>query len=451
MSILSIINELGADSSRLAKEAILKRELNNETFKKVLLAAYDPTISYYIKKIPPYKTSLGLADSESLEWALEQLHKFSSREISGNAASDFLKKILMSLEADDAAVILLIIKRDLKCGINVSTINKVWPELIPEIPYMRCSGFKDLPKDIDWAGGIISQVKADGSFVNFNYNHDGSVEMYTRGGSRYDTGSLNFGRIIAMVCRSVPKGFQIHGELLVEEIGTGVLPREVGNGILNSVLQGGDFELNQRPIMEVWDIIPIEYALKPGQKYKDETYAQRVKKLFTYFIGVEEVRPIETKVVYSLREAMEHYQDCLSRGLEGTIIKLPKAIWTDSTSREQFKVKVEFEVELRIKGFTSGNGKNEATFGSVTMESEDGLLEVNVSGFTDKLRKEIHENRDKYMGGIATVRANAIMKPSKEGSKYSLFLPRWVEFRHDKQEADTLARIQEQYDSIVKM
>lgn len=450
MTILEIINELAADNSRLAKEAILKREINNELLKNVFLATLDPTISYYIKKVPNYTTHLGLADSETLEWALERLNKFSKREISGNAAIDFLKKILMSLEAADAVIIELIIKRDLKCGVNVSTVNKIWPELIPEVPYMRCSGFKDLPKNLEWSKGIISQVKADGSFVNFNHNLDGSVEMFTRGGSQYNTDNLDFNRIIGMIQRSVPRGYQLHGELLVEEIGTGILPREKGNGILNSVLQDGGFELNHQPVMEVWDIIPIEAAVSGG-KYKEERYADRFKKLCQYFIGVKEVRPIETKVVFSLKEAMEHYQDCLSRGLEGTIIKLPQAIWTDSTSREQFKVKVEFEIELRVKGFTKGNGKNEATFGSITMESEDGLLEVNVSGITDKLRKEIHENREKYLDSIGTVRANAIMKPSKEGGKYSLFLPRWVEQRAEKRNADTLERIIEQYESIVKM
>jgi hypothetical protein len=43
------------------------------------------------------------------------------------------------------------------------------------------------------------------------------------------------------------------------------------------------------------------------------------------------------------------------------------------------------------------------------------------------------------------------MKPSKEGGKYSLFLPRFQGLREDKNEADSLQRIIDQFESAVKI
>ena len=54
--ILDILKELEATSSRLEKEAILKREQNNALLKQVFFLAYDPFTQFYIRKIPSYVT-----------------------------------------------------------------------------------------------------------------------------------------------------------------------------------------------------------------------------------------------------------------------------------------------------------------------------------------------------------------------------------------------------------
>ena len=69
--------------------------------------------------------------------------------------------------------------KDIKAGISVSTINKVWPDLIFSQGYMRCS----LPKDVDlvewpWKEGVYSQVKMDGM-----YAAGSNKQMITRNGS----------------------------------------------------------------------------------------------------------------------------------------------------------------------------------------------------------------------------------------------------------------------------
>lgn len=443
MSILQIINEVASDNSRLHKEAVLKREVGNETLKEVFKAAYDPTINYYIKKIPEYDAGHCFPQLD-LRAAIRNLDDLSTRKFTGNAASNNLGWILQNCSVEDAKVIEMIIKRDLRCGVTSTTVNKVWKNLIPEYPYMRCSLPKEVKMDsLPWKSGMYSQLKADGMFANINHYPDGEIQITSRNGSEFPLNE--FFNLLIDIKEVFNKGTQSHGELLVYRNGE-LLPRQIGNGILNSVLKNGNLPDDCEIHYEVWDNIPLECVKSKGKCLIE--YSKRLEG-----ISVENsslIHLIETRVVYSMKEALEHYSEKVSQGLEGTIIKYPNAIWKDGTSKEQIKMKVEVEVDLEIVGFNPGNGKNEQYFGSIIAVSSDRKLKVNVSGFSDEVRKWIHENRDSLMNTVMTVKSNSLMKPSESNEYYSLFLPRFVEFRQDKTEADSLQRIIDQFDSSIK-
>ena len=94
-------------------------------------------------------------------------------------------------------------------------------------------------------------------------------------------------------------------------------------------------------------------------------------------------------------------------------------------------------------------------FGSLKCRTCDHLLEVNVSGFSDALRREIWENIDEWTGNgqggaIITVISNEILLPSQSNPLHSLFLPRFEERRHDKDKADSLQRVFEQFEAAIK-
>ena len=68
---------------------------------------------------------------------------------------------------------------------------------------------------------------------------------------------------------------------------------------------------------------------------------------------------------------------------------------------------------------------------------------VLVSGF--QTRTEIWAARDQYQNKVVTVKANDILS---KGEVSSLFLPRFVEIRDDKQTGDTFDRVIEQRNSV---
>ena len=158
--ILEILQELEANPSRNFKIELLTKHKDNELLKEVCRLANDPFTQFYQRKIPEYRKMYGnvLIDLKS---AVDNLSILSSRTLTGNAAIAQLQMILSSVTAEDALVIKRIIQKDLKCGVNTSTINKVWKNLIPEFPCMLCSPFEQKLVDKITFPAIVQCLSSD--------------------------------------------------------------------------------------------------------------------------------------------------------------------------------------------------------------------------------------------------------------------------------------------------
>ncbi len=446
-----LIAEIASDNSKLHKIAVINREAiaGNSVFFAGLRYALDNIDTFGVKKIPVRSG----VDGPGLSFAnfsvlADDLIK---RKTTGHAALDCIDNCMSTATNDEwNGWYRLILTKDFRANFTEATVNKAVKDVnkdyvIPTTPYMRCSlPDKSNMEDWDWSVGIFSQLKSDGMFANVNVENDGSVRVTSRGGTEFPENCLGFE---AALGATFDKGTQTHGELLVYENGN-LMERQVGNGILNSVAQGGSLEPGQIVVYESWDQIPLS-AVVPKGKYNVQ-YSVRFSNLERQIKAgnhVGRIRLTETRIVKSMVEALAHYKEFRARKLEGSVCKHPTAIWKDGTSKDQVKMKEEVYVELRVKGFNPGKGKNAATFGSIISESECGLLECGVSGFDDKTRLEIHLDRENWPGKIITVCSNSLQKPSKskKNGLWSLFLPRFTEERKDKDTADTLVEIQAQF------
>lgn len=448
-SILSALIAIGATASKIEKEALVKAAgASSPLFLKVVTYAYDPFKIFGIS-IAPNKTA-GLAPGENkLEdpatWRV--LDDLIERKLTGDAARAKVQNMVNFLDEHSSEVFRRIINKDMRAGFGGSTINKCFKGTIPEFPYMRCSlpAKSNMPK-WDWTAGIITQEKADGMFANVNHDTSGFVWVTSRAGSLFPAGCLG---IEGDMNLSLVASTQTHGELTVYQSGI-LCKREIGNGILNSLLSGGELQQNQKVVFDAWDQIPLTSVVPKGKysiPYKTRLSVLARQGINAQRFGITSVRIIPTRVCKTKADAYIHYRELLKLGKEGIICKHPDAIWKDGTSTDQVKLKLEFEVELRVTGFLEGTPgtKTEATFGSLICQSECGKLVVGVSGFTDAKRQCIHNDRPRWLNSIIAVRANDIMVGDEiTGDPYSLFLPRYVEDREDKTVADTLAEIQDQ-------
>lgn len=437
MSILNILNELGSTTSKIEKESILLREKDNKVLKDVMFLSYDPRTNFYIKKIPEYSAK-EFEPVSSLSIALGKLEALSTRKVTGGASSTYLSEVLSSLRNDDAIVVERVVKRDLRCGVKEATINKVWPKLIPEYPYMRYSLLSKVKhQKYTWKDGVYVQTKMDGSFTSIDVCDDGYVLGVTRQGEARP--AAYFSEVYDFFRKNSDSNYQYHGEALVEEDGV-ILPREIGNGILNSLSKGGTLPLNCRVVYYVWDVVHLDVI--SGLDKCTEKYSERFARLSSLPFN-DIVMLTDTTIVHSLEEAYSIYAIALANKKEGVMVKSGDLLWIDGTTNMGAKLKLEVDVDLVIVGFNPGEGKRASTFGSICCETSDGLLVVDVSGFSDDQLLEFHKNRVAMIGKIMTVRANDVTKTTPA----SLYLPRCVEIRDDKTVADTLQQVLDQFEN----
>lgn len=455
-----MLEACAATSSKVEKVDIIKAAADREDIgadiRKLLVYAVDPTIRFYIAKRPDGVSDVGNHWSGDISVVCRLLDALAERRLSGSVAQLAVANMytLLGQGTHEQIAFHRILMKDLRAGFDSSTVNKAVPKLIKTYPYMRCSltSAVDIKKDFEWDQGVYAQEKADGMFANIDIA-EGAVEISSRQGTKFPIHEFERTGFIRDALLLLERGAQYHGELLVEENGV-VLPREISNGVMNSVAAGGSFGENRKPVFFAWDSVPLSVVSEAKGRFREQ-YKVRFERLKSSIEGIiaasapRDIRLINTKIVHSVEEAYAFYRELLALGKEGAIIKRPTAIWKDGTSKEQVKLKLEVDVDLRVCGYEEGNGKNAATFGSLICQTEDGKLEVCVSGLSDAKRSEIHNKRNDFVGTIVTVRANSIMYPSASNDRHSLFLPRFVEERVDKGEADTLERVVEQFASAV--
>jgi DNA ligase-1 len=448
------IEKIAATSSKKDKEAMVKQFLAFDTFKRTIIAALDPLVTYGMQQVPD-RIEGAAPGANTFENApiWETLDKLAKRTLTGNDARDEVQRLMTFLTPESAELFKRIIRKDLRAGFSESTVNKAWKGLIREFPYMRCALLKDAKlADWTWAEGVFSQEKADGMFMNVDHEEGGIVRITSRQGSPFPIEA--FAEFAGSVQAWLTPGTQTHGEMVVFVDGK-LAAREIGNGIMNRVAAGGAFEANERPVFYAWDQIPLS-AVAPKGKY-EVGYRERFKALLQQLATRTTINPcltfIPTRVVKSLDEAMAHYRELLAQGKEGTIIKNGRAIWRDGTSKEQIKLKLEVDVDLVITGIAPGRvgTKNEGRAGAFNCSSSCGKLRVDVTVKNDDLRDAVDANGDDFVGRIIAVRANCVMKPSESNEFHSLFLPRMVEasYRTDKTEADSLEQVIAQFDAAV--
>lgn len=439
---LLTISNIGSTKEKLN---MVKRAIDHDMFSSTLLYAMDPSKVYGIVpnlKWPEINTD-GFKTFDSDTFTL--LDRLNDRELTGHAARDAVLDELSKLTKKSSNLLVNILKHDLRTGFGVSTTNKAKPNLITIYPYMRCSAKKHAKFDkFNFKKGVFSQLKADGLYANGNIID--TLRFVSRAGSKFPM--EEFSEIVNEL--SHIKNSQLHGELLVMRDGV-ILDRKTGNGILNSVMSGGKFAENEKPLYVCWDIIPLSEA-KPKGKYK-VPYSERLRTLENYLKDCKHVKVIEYEIFHDLKSCYEHARQLIKLGNEGTVIKDPDMIWEDGTSKWQVKVKVEFECDLVIRAVLDGREgtKNEGRAGKLHCETSDSLLSVNVTIKNEKMRDEVDANPENWIGKVITVIANDIIINSSGKKAWSLFLGRFAEdtCRIDKTEADTFQQVKDALESCM--
>lgn len=450
MTIKQIFDEIAAESGNNAKIEILRKYSDNELLKKVLYMANSKRVKFYIKQLPEY--SRNIEQNNSLEFAVSELHHIIDRHVTGGDALNFLRDLLASLDANNAYIIERIIDKDCKIGMGTTFMNKVFKGLIEDTPYMGAVSFdeKKARKIFEKGGKGISQIKMDGRYCNAVIR-SGEVEMESRQGEPTILTGAKFLDELSSFEDCV-----LNGELTMIDT-----PRYESNGIIASLIDilgkkesrtekenekklkaftdkhGSLEEALDKIRYTVWDRLTVDEYFNKSSKLK---YVERLAYLekMIYKSKPSHVNIVESVIVHNYAQAMTHFQEVLSAGEEGTILKSWNGEWKDGKPTWQIKCKLELDLDLIITGFNYGSKgtKNENVISSLNAETSCGKLKTRPQGLTEQLMKEITENKDNLLNTIIEVKCSGLSKDVN--GNYSLLYPAFKGFRDDKTVANTL-------------
>ena len=422
--ISEFLSELNESNSSNYKISTLKKYQNSEIVKQLLKLTYDKNnFNFGMSRT----RLLGILNESNFPEGIDKIDDYldllqeNSGKLSGNSAKEFYSLLLQKLTEDSRVILLNILGRDLKCGINIKNINKVFKNLIPKPNYMRCAVFSEkLVKKIHFPA--ILQLKMDGTYREFNVSN-GTVSAKTRAGEEYQND------VLFDILKSFPDGYYM-GELTIDGES-----RFTGNGLINSLNPPLD-----KIIFTCWDFLTFdEYTGKVKTSYIDRF--NRLQNLIENR-DFKQVKLVENHIVNNVSEALKQVSLWMSEGLEGGVLKDFNNTFKNGTSNTQLKIKLKVDAEMRITGFTEGTPgtKREGKIGAIQFANDEGTIKGQCSGFSDAELEEFSKNKDSLIGKIISVEFNDITK-AENNEYYALSHPRFIEIRNDKTETDDLKKV----------
>lgn len=407
MNISDILNKINETQGTNAKLDILRLHSKNETLKNVLKFAFDSFINFNIVKVPKVQNRMPLDDSEQWKLFFDNSMKCSRREVTGNAAIALMVKTFQQCSQETEVWMRAILEKHLNFGISTKSINKIFPKLIKVFDVQLAEKLTDdvyekLPNE------LVIEPKLDGIRC-LAVVKNGIVDLYARSG----------------------KPISNFHETIENDLVT------LQNGVYDGEIMDKDFTALMRQIhrktsadvkdsyFSIFDFIELEEweNTKGTRKYTERRRSLEkimIDKKFKYLRLVEQMKiPKNLGIIDSV------HKEFVVQGYEGAMIKNPNATYNFGRSDAVIKVKSFFDEDLVVIGFKEGTGRHAGSLGSILVDFNG--VNVNVgSGFDDEQRKEIFNNRSKYLGMIACVKYQEI---TADGS---LRFPTFEHWRLDK-------------------
>lgn len=432
-----VIIKLLSTNSRKDKEAILEDAMREDSvasdiFVAGAMRALDTFETFGIKKVPVMKSFCGGNDLLSTDWYVfkDLLDKLASRELTGNDAIEAVQQVAEGVNTCDwNGFYNRVLAKNLDCGVNVTTWNKVAAKVDSHfiVDVFSCQLATDSSKAKDLPDTAIVEVKLDGVRVITHVPARGPVRMYSRNGKEL----TNFPNIIEQFTKLQA------GRIQEDMIFDGEVMSSSFQDLMKQVHRKDDVQTDDA-ILYLFDMIPYD-KFKSGLDMCDQGIRSGI--LLNYIAAAKEkldLPNIDT-VRYDILELnTELGQDKLEKinraaihgGYEGIMIKDINAPYQTKRTKSWLKMKPYIEVTLEVIDIEEGTGKYVESTGALVCRGTDTGREICVnvgSGLTDDTRNDLWVNKSNIVGQLVEVRADAITQ-NQDGT-YSLRFPRFKSFR----------------------
>lgn len=415
-SISSLMNESGMNN----KKRIIKENMNDPLFCKILFYALNPLLSYNLSsKTLRSKLSkidvAALTDSPCEYNSVFEICEMLSKRAGIDDAT--LAKVVSFIKVqpqETHAFYVGLLSKTLRLGVTARTVNKVIPGLIPEWEIQQAYPIsKHPPKEGEW---FSVTEKLNGIRATYYMG-----KLFGRSG--YELTGLDH---IIEELKKYPE-FVFDGELtLLDRFGlTDNEAFRKATGIVNS-------DADDKAVIQftIFDIVEQKFFDSGGGKcYKErreimDCFSKVVKDV--PFINVVPCMYAGTNadVIPTLLEM------AVAADKEGLMINFDVP-YQRKRHIGLLKVKRFYTMDLPIVGFEEGNGQLSGTLGAIFVEYKGTQVGVG-SGFSNDDRDWIWANRDNLIGVLAEVKYKEVSKDKATGNE-SLQFPVFVSLRQDKE------------------
>jgi DNA ligase-1 len=417
-----VVAELESDNSRLAKEAIVRRESdadNTELFRG-FCAAYDAMVTFGVKKVET-KTGDGRGITADAFWKVAD--QLANRSLTGNAALTAVNYLRMNAtEAEWNGWYRRILIKDMRCGTSDSTINKHAKKQY-HVPVFTCQLAHDgANHESKVTGEKLVEVKLDGVRVITVVYPSGQVDQYSRNGKEL----LNFDHIkqqISKQARLFSEPMVLDGEVMSASF----------QDLMKQVHRKDNVEASDA-VLHLFDVLTLAEFCAGVSRHKQLDRSVSLNMWYRFAADHMPNVSVVGQALLNLDTEEGRWEfnkinaDAITGGYEGIMIKDPAAVYECKRSVAWLKQKPYIEVSLTVQYTEEGTGKNVGRMGALVCEGvDDGrTISVNVgSGFTDRQREDFWNCR--VDGHVVEVRADAVTQ-NQDGT-YSLRFPRFLRFR----------------------
>lgn len=386
-SVVEIVKELESVTSTKAKEHILRKNADNTVLQKVLFYTYGD-MQYGIQKKTVEKMTF--ENDEDYRWdnvwsMFEDLSK-------SNINNDLVLKISNTVgyytDKNIQDLLLKILLKDLRCNINVKSINKAIPNLIPQHQIMLASKFEGKLKS-----KVSMSLKMDG-IRNSILIENGNIKHISRQGKVV----LGLEELNESLRKQNLDGYMLDGELIRKNIDN--IPSDDNFRLTTKIVNSKSTDKRGLEFV-VFDIVPIEDYYKGESKL---LYEERLKLLENL---IEENEFIRLVPKFGITDDVEYIykvlDDVVSNGEEGLMLNtLNGKYGFGKRSKDILKVKKMQTCDIRCLRIEEGEGKYQGKLGKIICNYKGYELGVG-SGFNDEQREYYYNNPNEIIGHIVEV------------------------------------------------
>lgn len=421
LEIVKVIQDIQKAKTPTEKKFLLMDNKNSFLLQKILRYTYDPYKRYGItdKTFKNYQPNGEPNKEDSLYSLLDEL---CDSNINDELRYKFINFVKFIPSKDVQKIVKMIAMKDLKLGVSATTINKVWPGLIPSFEVQLAKSYKDVKLDKDEL--IFITEKFDGiRCVAFVEN--GKIRLRTRQGKDI-TGLIDIEKDLLSIKNLIsmfPDGFVLDGELIFagKAKDSGDRYRKTTK-IVNSKMENKvDITFN------VFDIMTIK-EFKDGESLDIYCYRRYILDIMPDLDTVKAAPLLYTGTDHS--KIMEVLNIIINQNKEGCMINRNK-IYECKRTKNLLKVKKMNDADLKVIGYEEGRGENEGLLGALIVAYKGNTVNVG-SGYTKEERARIWNKKDDMIGKI--IKVQYFEETQNKNGWFSLRFPVFLEVRDDKTE-----------------